>query len=281
MITSAGAPALRRGMEWKSEKIISVITKAKGTLTSIVLPPDAILSNSSVKEISKMTQLIKLTFDAFHVKPDGFASLGSLTELGILKLKMHQSLNELVLLFNHLKKLEEVEIHNIIDEVVESLVMNNPNLRHLDFSGSCPLTSQSSNIIAENCPQLTHIEIAGCSGFSSIDIQNLITACPNLRHANFGGTKINDIALGLLSHNCPELKHLSIARCGNVTEEGIEGFMAVATANKLRSLDITYLATGPGFAKRVEVEYPNITIVRGKDDDLYDDTGSEYSEEEE
>ena len=29
------------------------------------------------------------------------------------------------------------------------------------------------------------------------------------------------------------------------------------------------------------MEYPNITIVRGKDDDLYDDTGSEYSEEEE
>ena len=106
--------------------------KAKGTLTSIVLPLQATLSNSSVKEISKMTQLTKLTFHAFHVKPDGIASLGSLTELRILKLKTPavESLNELVLLFNHLKKLEEVEIHNIIDKVVESLVMNNPNLRH-------------------------------------------------------------------------------------------------------------------------------------------------------
>ena len=119
--------------------------KEKGTLTSIVLPHQATLSNSPVKEISKMTELTKLTFHAFHVKPDGIASLGSLTELRILKLKTPavESLNELVLLFNHLKKLEEVEIHNIIDKVVESLVMNNPNLRHLDFSGSCPLTARA------------------------------------------------------------------------------------------------------------------------------------------
>ena len=73
-----------------------------------------------------------------------------------------QYLEEMVNLFTHLKKLEEVDIQSILlsDEVVESLVVNNPNLRQLIISYSYHLTSRSIHIIAENCPQLTHIDIA-------------------------------------------------------------------------------------------------------------------------
>ena len=74
-------------------------------------------------------------------------------------------------------------------------MINNPNLRHLDSSGSCPLTSQISNIIAENCPQLTHIGIDSCFGFSSNDIQHLITACTKLTHEDFGYTKIPQLVV--------------------------------------------------------------------------------------
>ena len=173
-------------------------------------------------------------------------------------------------LFVHLKKLEEVDIkmNRLSDEVVESLVVNNPNLRHLDISStsyrSDSLSTRSATTIAENCHQLTYIEIENCSGFSSNDIQNLITACPKLKHASFGWTNIDDIALGLLSHNCPELEHLSLASCGNVSEQGVEGFISVAL--KLKYLDIRRFYTLWNIVEAAEQNYPHIKI-RFEDDE--------------
>ena len=156
----------RRGMV-NSVKVMSVILKAKHTLTSIVLSSS--LSNPSLKQISMMTQLTKLAFHGDQVKADGIANLASLTELRSLKLPKYQALlsegeaymNALVNLFTHLKKLEEVDIstYRLSDEVVESLVMNNPNLRHLNISHSTHLTTRTAKILAENCHQLTHLDI--------------------------------------------------------------------------------------------------------------------------
>ena len=269
-----GGPAVGGGMA-TSVKVMSVILKAKRTLTSIILSSS--LSNPSLQKISKMTQLRKLAFDGEQVKADGIANLASLTELRSLKLpnrrvtlsELEAYLKELVNLFVHLKKLEEVDIkmNRLSDEVVESLVVNNPNLRHLDISStsyrSDSLSTRSATTIAENCHQLTYIEIENCSGFSRNDIQNLITACPKLKHASFGWTNIDDIALGLLSHNCPELEGLSLVDCWRVSEQGLEGL--ISAAPNLKYLDIRNdIFASPGFARRVEQEYPHIKI-------LYDD----------
>ena len=257
-----------------SDKIVSVIMKAKDSLTSIDISSS--LSNTSLNKISKMTQLRKLAFYAEKVKADGIYSLASLTELRSLEFRWInvEYMNEWVNLFTHLKKLEEVELYHISDEVVERLVVNNPNLCHLIISGSPRLTTRSAKIISENCHQLTHLEIAFCSGFSSNDIQSLITACPNLTVADFGGTEIDDTALGLLSHICPELVYLSFDRCDNLSEQGVEEFITAAA--KLKILDIRYLnATNPGFAKRIEQEHPYIEIRHFEDDDSDDDTSSE------
>ena len=251
--------------------------KAQGSLTSIDISSS--LSNSSIKKFSKMTQLRELSFHAEKAKGDGIVSLASLSELRTLKLSWinDECMNEYVILFTHLKKLEEVELNYISDEVVDSLVMNNPNLRHLDISGSPHLTSQSAVIIAENCSQLTLLEIVFCFGFSSSDIQKLIRACPKLKLANFGGTKIDDTSLGLLSQNCPELESLNLFVCDNVTEQGVEGF--ITATGKLKYLNIRHLgATNPGFAKRVDKEHPNIQIVHSEYDDSDDDISSEDEE---
>ena len=101
-----------------SDKIVSVIMKAKGSLTSIDISSS--LSNTSLNKISKMTQLRKLAFYAGKVNADGIDSLTSLTELRSLKLPEFglncpptvENLNELANLFNHLKKLEEFEFHS-------------------------------------------------------------------------------------------------------------------------------------------------------------------------
>ena len=254
-----------KGNTWNSneEKIMSVFMKAKDTLTSIDI--SSRISVSSLKKISKMTQLRKLAFRAEKVKVDGIYSLASLIELRSLEFRWInvEYMNEWANLFTHLKKLEEVELYYISDEVVERLVVNNPNLCHLNISGSPRLTSLSVNLIAENCSQLTHLEIALCFGFSSSDIQKLIRAFPKLTHANFSCTKIDDTTLGLLSQNCPELESLNLFLCENVSELGVEGF--ITATGKLKYLNIRHLgASNPGFAKRVDKEHPNIQIVHSE-----------------
>ena len=199
-----------------------------------------------------MTQLRKLAVYTEIVRADGIASLAGLKELRNLKLRDYETehdveyLNEFVNLFTHLKKLEEVDLatsKHLSAEVIESLVINNPNLRLLDIS---QLDSLSSN-----------------------DIQNLITACPKLTRANFFWTHIDDTALALLSHNCPELEHLSLRECRNVSEQGVKGFITkAAKLTKLRFLDIRHLeSANPGFAKRMKQEHPDITIATEDDDD--------------
>ena len=114
------------------------------------------LSNLSLKKISKMSQLRKLAFSTTKVKPDAVASLTRLTELRSLRLPWCgldvDVVSSLVHVFNHLKKLEEVDIHSyyLSDEVVESLVSSNPSLHHINISRSNSLTITRSSLCLES-----------------------------------------------------------------------------------------------------------------------------------
>lgn len=54
---------------------------------------------------------------------------------------------------NIILELEEVDIplYHLNDKVVESLVVNNPNMHHLNIYRSSSLTFQSTNLLAKNC----------------------------------------------------------------------------------------------------------------------------------
>lgn len=214
----------------RSDKIMNVVMKAnKDTLTTISLSPKfAGLSNSSFEKIEDMTNLTHIAVGGGKLKEEGIESLACLTELRSLKIPgiMNGSIPmaKLENLFSQLKKLEEVEIimerKFPSDEVVESLVNNNPNLHHLDISSRRPsfwsnqiLSSRSLILIADSCPQLTYIGIGNLTMFSSNDILKLVTKCPKLKHANFKRTNIDDAALAMMSENCPDLEYLNIIGC--------------------------------------------------------------------
>ena len=124
----------------RSDSIMSVLMKAKNSLTSVRLSPCLALSNSSFKKIGKMTQLTHLAVGGGKLGPEGISAISCLTELRTFKVPgivcEWRSKDEdllmaaLVDLFSKLKKLEKVEIqmkHNdLSDEVVRSLLNNNP-----------------------------------------------------------------------------------------------------------------------------------------------------------
>ena len=281
----------------RNDKIMAVLMKAKNSLISIKFSPSHFcLSNSSIAKIGKMTQLKHLTVGGGQLGPDGISSLSCLSELKTLKVpgiflgKRYEDkdpfMAALVDLLSKLKKLEKVEIrlaHNdLSDEVVGSLLNNNPNLHHLDITplhlltpcfmhlapGSLPPnifkthSSESLNLIADKCPQLTHIGVGHLRSLSDTSITKLVTNCPNLKHANFVDTYFNDTALALMSKNCPDLEYLNIIGCWNVTEEALERFANPATAVNLKILCVSSMFYSDHLMVRIKQNLPNVKIVQ-------------------
>ena len=255
---------------------MSVVMKAKRTLTTLSIDGIA-LSNSSFKQISQITQLTKLDIHVGQMKTGGFSDLANLSQLRSLKISSFLNigtLNDVVDFFAILNQLEEVEINSscyLKDDVIKSLVENNPALHNLKINILHPewefpqLTGKSLNLIADNCPQLTHIDISKLLVFKNADIINLVSKCPKLKHVNFGYTGIKDDALARLARDCPELEHLNIKGCANITEQGIEEFLQTASKAKLKDIDIRdcgdFLPSFPEFVKRIVQEHQHINIV--------------------
>ena len=289
----------------RSDKIMSVVMKAKATLKllSVNLASHAGLSNSSFKKIgASMTQLTHLDVNGGKLGRGGIASLSRLKELKSLKLPgffrgdidddfVHDGLtspmmDSLVDLFSKLKKLEEVELqscaHYPSDEVVESLVNNNSNLHHLDFSASDPveqwmgmgeLSSRSLILIADKCPQLTNIGFANQNTFSTSSINRLVSKCSKLKHANFQNTNVDDIALAVMSKNCPDLEYLKVSGCRGISQGGLERLVNPASAPNLKQL---YLSKRHTLKRRMKEDLPSLKIIIEKE--FHEDDYGDYSD---
>lgn len=126
-----------------------------------------------------------------------------------------------------------------------------PHLEHLDLTrcrcinNKCltPLsgirTLQSLKLsscsgLQQNCLEhfshaqnLTKLELSNCATLKDNGIENLFgspnVSFPVLKHLNLSGCKITDCALRLLSsgQKLPELEHLDISQCPDITVEGI------------------------------------------------------------
>ena len=303
----------------RSDKIMSVVMRAKDSLTSFDISlesPGMALSNSSVIKFGKMIQLRKLSLVGTKIKPDGISALNKLTELTTLKVvgmgmwDCSEDYQHVKNLFTNLKRLEEVKISfgPFSDKVVDSLVTNNPNLKYLDLNsrfyrfvfydenvGNTTVKNMIGSI-ADNCPQLTNIDLGWLDIIDNNDLLKLIAKCVNLQLANFEETSIEDSTLALMARNCPNLEHLKIAGCDMITEEGIEAFLNEVSQASLKFLDITecdFLFTNEyeddngnvdedaseRVGKRLVQEHPDIDIVYDNGDYYTDSEDSSDSDE--
>ena len=256
-----------------SDKIMNVVLKAKRSIKTLSIA-NFKLSNSSFKQIGQLTHLTKLDIDAVNIKSDGIAILANLSELKSLKMKNLQlcTLDNLVDFFSILRKLEVVVLqgyHQLNDEVIESLVINNPNLYHLNIKNTAyltqhSLTGRSLRIIADNCPHITHIDIGNIRVFRNDDIK-IVSKCSKLKYASFEYTRIEDSFLERLANDCPDLEDLNLSQCLQITVAGIKSFLDKASKAKLKSLDIRrFLYSTENFRSIVDqlkLKHPHIDIV--------------------
>ena len=272
----------------RSDKIMAVLMKAKSSLTSITLSASLArkfgLSNASFIKIGEITQLTHLAAGGGNLGPGGISALACLTELRTLKvpgIMCGDSANiptaVLVDLFSKLKKLEQVEMVELkfkSDEIVESLVKNNPNLHHLDITLSDfddsdieTISSRSLILIADKCPQLTYIGIGYhlSENLSEASITKIVENCPKLKHANFEKTEFSDTSLAMMSNNCPDLEYLNIVGCVGCYEEALERFANPATAANLKLLCVSKYYFSPQLLGRINKNLPNVKIVTVED----------------
>ena len=258
-----------------SDKIMNVVMEAKRSIKTLSIA-NFKLSNSSFKQIGQLTHLTKLDIDAVNIKSDGIAILANLSELKSLKMKNLQlcTLDNLVDFFSILRKLEVVVLQGyrqLNDEVIESLVINNPNLYHLNIKNTSyltqhSLTGRSLRIIADNCPHITHIDIGNIRVFRNDDIK-IVSKCSKLKYASFEYTRIEDSVLERLANDCPDLEDLNLSECRHITVAGIEAFLDKASKAKLKCLDIRHcrvLYTTRNFgsiADQLKLKYPLVDIV--------------------
>ena len=287
--------------ERRTNMIMSVATQAKNTLTSFIISPSLPPLNSySIYDISKMTRLEKLAFgvgEQINISSD-IVYLANLKDLRSLKISglglghVEEGImpGKLEDLFSKLKKLEEVEIKShraLSDKVIESLVTNNPNLRHLDIStydevfSNDPtdptLTSRSIIMIADKCPNLTYIDIGHLEMFTKIDILYLVSNCSRLKYANFERTNIGDDSLRMLAHNCSDLEEMNLSGCEEITYGGIKFFLNGAANFKLKHLDISDCEIYQAYMRKIVRDHPSIEIVISDD---YESSDDEYSSDE-
>ena len=233
-----------------------------------------------------LTQLNNLDLNCYRISSDGITALANLKDLRSLKISNIRAYNrynmDLVALFSSLKNLEEVKIQNCVisneDVVIESLVVNNPNLHHLDINqGSLVtrITSRSLDSIADNCPLLTHIDIGNQDVFTNDDLIKFVSKCSKLKYANFEDTLIEDSTLVRMARDCPDLEHLDISNCRAITLQGVEAFLNKAAEKKLERLefrDCGFLTNENEYSESVEESlhileqiYPNIEILYYED----------------
>ena len=164
-----------------------------------------------------------------------FPAIQRLTELTELKLKMRGTFwgleteticwrSSFESLFSKLRKLKKVIVpfcKRISDEVVTALVLNNPDLEHLDISDCKSITNEALKVIGASCPRLSYIDISCWS------VKNEIT----------------DSGLDALASGCPLLSTIIMGACKNISDSSIRNLVSVCQYIKIINLSWTNVSS--------------------------------------
>ena len=165
---------------------------------------------------------------------------------------------------------QETSIRNYttISVVFKGRQEDNNNEEETSLHCSLPFCDYLSSVLG---PLLTDIDIGNQHLFTNDDLINFVSKCSKLKYANFEDTQIEDSTLLRLARDCPELEHLDISNCREITLEGVEEFLIEAAEKKLERLDFRdcgFLSNENEYSESLEEslqtleeDYPNIEIV--------------------
>lgn len=142
---------------------------------------------------------------------------------------------------SHLKNLETLIISDssVDDNLLKLIVPEASELTTL-LARSCRITDQGLEALGR-LTKLATLDLSGCLNITDGGILKMIQqGCQSLRKVLFSCTEgITDTGIGFLAANLSQLQHLSVSRCPNITEAGINKLLAEQPALRLHTLDIS------------------------------------------
>ncbi|KAI1807883.1 RNI-like protein [Daldinia bambusicola] len=119
-------------------------------------------------------------------------------------------------------------IHGVepeIDILTDRPIVPPRKLRHLDLSRCSRLTSQAIAVLGYLVPDLQGLQLSGCSSLTDAALQPIIASTPRLTHLEL--EELSELTNDILSEHlakapcAPNLKHLSVSYCENISDIGM------------------------------------------------------------
>uniref|UniRef100_A0A7E4W347 F-box domain-containing protein n=1 Tax=Panagrellus redivivus TaxID=6233 RepID=A0A7E4W347_PANRE len=111
---------------------------------------------------------------------------------------------------------------NVIDETVEDIANNCPNLEYLCLSNCREITDRSLVALSQSCTKLKDLELALCSNLTDVGFMQLAKTCHDLERMDLEDcNQITDLTLHSLNVGCPHISSLSLSHCELLTDTGL------------------------------------------------------------
>ncbi|RHZ78001.1 hypothetical protein Glove_168g310 [Diversispora epigaea] len=150
-----------------------------------------------------------------------------------------------------LRSLKITHYSKLSDKKILYILRSYPNITNLNFEQSGGFTDASLIVIARLCPNLESLNICGNQGITGHPIYKIAQSCQKLRHLDIGfcgnitddfvykivkancklellcigGLKrhkpISDRTIIAIASSCPNLHHLSLMGCHNITDNSV------------------------------------------------------------
>lgn len=147
---------------------------------------------------------------------------------------------------HHLELLNLTGAQKITNVGLEAICTANPRLRFLLLS-NCVLLSDSVMEVLATLPALESLDLTYCQGLTSAGVTQSISKCQRLKFLDLGSVvKISDEALQALIYRPAFQEHLEVLHLTNCTRLTDAAFKDIHLLQRLRHLDISYLANLTG-----------------------------------
>ncbi|KAI1344270.1 hypothetical protein F5Y15DRAFT_107542 [Xylariaceae sp. FL0016] len=127
-----------------------------------------------------------------------------------------------------------------IDILTDRAVVPPRKLRHLDLSRCSQLTNDAVKVLGHLVPDLEGLQLSGCTALTDAALEPILASTPRLTHLEL--EDLSELTNDILSEHlakapcAPQLEHLSVSYCENLTDTGMLPVMKKCLS--LRSIDM-------------------------------------------
>lgn len=137
------------------------------------------------------------------------------------------------------------------------------NVKHLDFSNcDIKLTDKVLLALLKQFPKLEHLHLSNCGSITGSAFTEMQPQCPNLKIIKLTHSYLTDQAISTLPEKCPNLEHLDLSGCKNLTGSAFTRMQAQCKSLKSINLIGCNKITHEAASALIKKKFPNVTDLK-------------------